>query len=226
MDIDLAGVAVMIAMPVFANIPPSTVKCMLETQMACAKYGVILDLEMNVGSTVFHARSLAAHRFLQSDCNHMFMIDSDMVWRTDDFFRLLALSTRMECVSATYTAKTDPARFYISMTTPGRIVANGYGCVPHEGTGLGFTIVTRKLIQELADRAPKLTFKVNLPGEKVARIFRFDEIDGEARGEDMAFFADVKALGYQPYLDPTVNLGHVGEKEFRAKYMDQLTNAA
>ena len=56
----------------------------------------------------------------------------------------------------------------------------------------------------------------------MAKIFRFDEPNGEARGEDIAFFADVCDLGYKVNLDPTVTLGHIGEKEFRASFLDQI----
>ncbi len=222
MEVNLTGISVLIAMPVFDSVPAGTVRCLLETQAACIKHGVGLDIEMNVGSTVFHARSLAAHRFLKSTNTRMFMIDSDMIWTTDSFFRLLALSTKMECVSATYTAKTEPAKFYVGLKDTSTIVPNEFGCIAIDGVGLGFTVVTRKLMQELAAKAPLLTFSVTLPGEKVAKIFRFDEPDGEARGEDMAFFADVQALGYQPWLDQSVDLGHIGEKEYRAKFSEQL----
>lgn len=226
MEVDLTGISVMIAMPVFDNVAAPTVRCLLETQAACGRHGISLDIEMNVGSTVFHARSLAAHRFLKSDNNRMFMVDADMVWTTDSFFRLLALSTKMECVSATYTAKTEPSRFYVGIADPAAIVPNEFGCMAVDGLGLGFTVVTRKLIEELAARAPLLTFSMSLPGEKVAKIFRFDELDGEARGEDMAFFADVRALGYQPWLDSSVNLGHIGTKEYRASFSDHLAPVA
>jgi hypothetical protein len=222
MQVNLTGISILLAMPVFDNIPAGTVKCLLETQSACARHGIAIDIEMNVGSTVFHARSLAAHRFLKSEHNRMFMVDSDMVWTTDSFFRLLALSTKMDCVSATYTAKTEPAKFYVGLKNTSKVVTNQWGCMPIEGVGLGFTIVTRKLMEELAKKAPLLTFSVSLPGEKVAKIFRFDEPDGEARGEDMAFFSDVKALGYQPYLDQSVDLGHIGTKEYRGRFADQL----
>lgn len=219
MQVDLTGISVCIAMPVFANMPPKTVRSLIETQAACLNRGMVLDIEMNVGSTVFHARSLATHRFLKSDCTRLFFIDSDMVWTPEDFFRFLALSTKMDCVSAAYPARTDPPKIYISFSAS-EVEANEWGCLPVDGLGLGFTILSRHVLERLAEKAPKLTFSQSLPGERVAKIFRFDEPEGEARGEDMAFFADVKALGVQPWLDLEVNLGHVGEKEFRASIKD------
>lgn len=184
--------------------------------------GIPFEFEMQVGSSlVHHARSKAAWRFLQSKCNRLFWIDSDIAWKGSDFIRFLALSTKMECVCAAYPAKMDPATFFLNVS--GLVESNEYGCLPIVGAGLGFTIVQRGVIERLAEKAPKLKFP-DLP-EKIPHIFRLDDDGGEARGEDMAFFADVRALGYAVNLDPTIELGHIGSKEYRATLSDHLVRA-
>jgi hypothetical protein len=45
------------------------------------------------------------------------------------------------------------------------------------------------------------------------RPFHADDPGGG--GEDVAFFADVRALGFKVWLDATINLGHVGAKVYR-----------
>jgi hypothetical protein len=221
-DFDLTGISVFIAMPVSGEIPPATVRSLLETQAACSQRNIHLDIEFNIGSTVFHARSKRAHSFLKGTCTRFFQIDSDMVWSGDDFLRLLALSTKMDCVCAIYTARCDPPKFFINVDDiTAELTENEYGCLPIKGTGLGFTVVSRKIIEELAAKAPKIRF-MDLPDDLVAKIFRFDEPNGEARGEDMAFFSDVTALGYTINLDPHIALGHVGAKEFRAPFLDYI----
>ncbi len=150
------------------------------------------------------------------------MLDADMVPTPDDFVRLLAHSTKMDCVCASYTARKDPPLFYIDWgDVTKQVETNEYGCIPIHGTGLGFTVVTRDIIQELTDRAPRLTFP-QYPNEPIPKVFRFDEPDGIARGEDMAFFSDVRALGHSVYLDPHITLGHVGSKVFKASILDWL----
>jgi hypothetical protein len=221
MNISIAGVSVMLAMPVFDTVNPRTVQSLLATQAACVDAGLYLDIELNIGSTVFHCRSKAAHRFLQGHCDKFFMIDSDMVWTPDDFFRLVALSTKMDCVCSTYPARSDPIKFFLGPDTENTLECNEYGCMPIGGAGLGFTIVDRTLVQKLADKAPKIRFEA-MPGESVAKIFRFDEPDGVARGEDMAFFDDLRELGYRVNLDPSLTLGHIGAKEYRANILDYL----
>ncbi len=218
----MAGVSVFLAMPTHRDIPPQTVRCLLETQAALMRRGIPLGMEMQAGSSlVHHARSKAAVRFLQTDFTRLFWIDSDIVWRVEDFIRLLALSTRMECVCAAYPSKADPPVFMLN-AKPGEVIAaNEYGCLPIHGAGLGFTVVQRMIIEQLADRAPKCRFP-DIEGGPAPHIFRCDDSNGDARGEDMAFFADIRALGYTINLDPTVGLGHIGAKEYRASILDHL----
>ncbi len=224
MQIDMAGLSVMLAMPCDRDIPPATCHALLETERACARAGIDLEINLQLGSTVFHARSLAAHNFLKGRFNRFFQVDSDMVWTADDFLRVLALSTKMDCVCATYTGRTIPPVFFITLLNddPKNIETNQYGCMSIGGVGLGFTIASRELIQKLADNAPKITLRSILPGEYVAKIFRFDEVDDDARGEDMAFFADVRSLGYTVNLDPSISLGHVGSYQFRGSFSEHL----
>jgi hypothetical protein len=44
------------------------------------------------------------------------------------------------------------------------------------------------------------------------------------RGEDGAFFDDIRALGHKVWLDPTIELGHVGTKVYRVASMAAPTS--
>lgn len=210
---DMAGVSVALAMPTHRDIPPMTVRSLLETKGMLQERGIPLSIEIQAGSSlVHHARTKAAWGFLKTTCTHLFWVDSDIAWNGADFLRLLALGTKMPCVGAAYVSKSDPPTFCLNLAKPGEdIEANEYGCIPIDGLGLGFTVVQRKVIEELAAKAPQLKFP-DIPEGPIPHIFRCDDTNGEARGEDMAFFADVLALGYPVYLDPTINLGHIGPK--------------
>lgn len=224
MKFDMAGVRVMLAMPTHRPLEPATVRSLLETQGLCHQRGIVIDIEMQCGSSlVHHARTKAANSFLRGDCTHLFWVDSDMVWSGADFLRVLAFGTKLECVCGIYTCKIDPPRFCLNVDDMREVVlSNEYGCISWEGMGLGlgFTCVQRKVIEELAVKAPRLLFP-DIP-EPVPHIFRCDDKDGKARGEDMAFFSDVRDLGYTVNIDPNVTLGHMGPKEYRASVLDYL----
>lgn len=221
---DLKNASVMLAMPVNRDLPWQTARSLMETTIRFANMGINFEVQFVVGSSIIEcARTKVADVFLRSKCRHLFMIDSDQTWTPDDAVKMLALSTKMEVVCAAYPAKREPLTYLLG-PEDFDVEMNEWGCLPMKGLGLGFTIVQRHVIEALAERAPKLKFPDS--DEPIAHIFRCDIVDDVFRGEDMAFFADVRELGHQVWVDPLIDVGHVGGKEYRAKLIDALTQVA
>lgn len=219
---------VMIAMPTHRDLPPETVRSLLDTQAACFRAGIDFYGEFGKGSSlVHHSRSKIAWHFLQSDCSHIFWIDSDQEWSADSFMRILALATVKDIVAAAYPfRRDDPGGFFIEFEGE-TVEADDRGCLPAKKLGLGFCCAQRHVIEELAERAPKARFMDINGGEPIPHIFRLGIADGDmAEGEDVAFFTDVRALGYTINVDPTIVLGHIGPKVFRGRLMDHLSRTA
>jgi hypothetical protein len=222
-EFDLAGVSVMLAMPVNRDLPWQTAQSLIESVNLLKDRGIPFDVQFVVGSSIIEvARSKVADAFLKSGHTRLMMLDSDQTWSAKSLLRMLALSTRMDVVVGAYPAKRDPPTFLLS-PEEGAVESNEWGCIPVKGIGLGFTVVTRSVIEALAQRAPKLVFPES--PEPLPHIFRCDVVDGAFRGEDMAFFADLRALGRTVWLDPSIELGHVGAKEYRGAILDALQPA-
>lgn len=222
-QIELKGASVFIAMPTHRPLEPETIVALVGTIYELDMRGIRWTLEFKArGSLIHHSRSKAAEDFRLSTHTHLFWIDSDMVWKPADFLRMLALATVMPCVTAAYTAKCDPPLMLMSVDA-GVMHANEYGCLPIKGHGLGFTCVQREVIETLAQHAPRCRFP-DVP-QPIPHIFRLDDVpdrDGvlDARGEDIAFFADVRARGFKVWLDPNITLGHIGPKTYSASVLD------
>ncbi len=94
------------------------------------------------------------------------------------------------------------------------------GCLDIWAMGLGFTCINRKVMEELAEQSHKFTSK---NGELVSMIFKtgLDE-EGVYRSEDMHFFKACRKLGYSVKADPTIELGHIGGREYRGRLLDAL----
>jgi hypothetical protein len=188
--------------------------CLARTTRAAERLGVDLDICVTAGASVVNeARNLVLHFFLQTQADYLFWVDSDITWRTSDFFKMLRHSTIHGIVMAAYPAKTDSAPFKFELT--GELPTDGL--YPARSGGLGFTIMPRSVVEQLADLAPR----VDIGDERdVADVFRIDRVvvDGRrtARGEDNALFADLQRLGHTVWLDPDVQLGHVGSKVYAA----------
>ena len=194
--------------------PLKTVVSYLDTQEACLQHGVKVDFIFTDCSLVHHARTLLGNTFLgKKDFNRLFWIDSDIVWSPVDFMKLVVHSLKYDCVVGIYPRRTDPPGFFVQLI-PGE-QPNDEGLVEINGTGLGFACIRREVMERLAERVPKLRFFH--AKEPTPALFRCDEADGEARGEDYAFWSDVKAMGYKIYADATITLGHVGGKVYRCQ---------
>ena len=234
--VDLAGMTVMLGMPSHRDLPPQTNSSILSTWDLMARHGVELKTNVVNGSSLVQvARNRVAHEFLQSDANRLFWVDSDMSWKAEDFLRFVAMSSELEVVGASYPIRKDPIQFCVRGYKDGKIYeGNNFGCITDSemGFGLGFTIVQRKVIEELAAKA-KTTILPDMGSTIVSDIFRTGSVvtarsvalgaDGEFMGEDMHFFEDVKKLGYKVWLDPSVDVSHIGQKEYKGSLKETLS---
>lgn len=224
MQFDLKGVSVCLAMPAHRDIPVDTVASIIETQGALRDRNIPLEVLLTHGSSIIEAaRSKTAHMFLKSDKTRIFWVDSDIVWKPDAFIRLVAMSTKVDAVIGAYPAKKDPIQFFVNTAGQEEVEANEFGLLPNVGAGLGFACIQRHVMEKLAERAPKLHFPDVV--EPIPHIFRCDAENGFFRGEDIAFWSDIRALGISVFLDPSIELGHHGAKTFTGTLSGHLVKS-
>jgi hypothetical protein len=217
---DIRGAKVFIGMPVHGIMQPKTHFCIVQTIAELHRRGVAwCHLPVKGSSIVELARSRVCEEFLKTDSTHLFMLDADQSWHPSVFMRVLSLCMELPVVGVPYPVKSEPPRFYVAYKR-GNLEWNAYGCVKITGMGLGFTCVQRKVIEQLAAKAPLL----KLPEKEVpiAHIFRQSVEDGAFKGEDMNFFADCRELGYDLWVDPVLRVGHIGDKEYEGDFRDDL----
>jgi hypothetical protein len=184
------------------------------TMRACERSKIELHPEGPVGcSAVTWARDVVAAHFLKSDCDLLFWIDADIAWAPKDFLRLVAAATmQYDVIGGTYPFKSDPPCIVVNTPDPEHLEVNGHGNVRVKGLGLGFTCVKRAVMERLAATKGKITIQ----GIECPDMFRLDKrASGEGLGEDIAFFEDLVSLGYKIWLDPSVQLDHIGVKAYR-----------
>lgn len=219
-DVSMSGLSVMIGMPTHRDLHPKTVLALVETVLRCHKLQVPCRLEMVISGVVMNGRDDVLDAFLKSDANRLFWIDSDMTWTPDQFVRLLALSKLVAIVGAAYPAKLDQPTFFVKFDEQNGMDKNEYGLLAVEGVGLGFTVLQREPLEKLAANAEDVLDEIS--GRTVKSVFRWDRFEGKRRGEDMAFFSDLRALGYSVFLDPMIDLGHIGTKEYSGSIRNAL----
>lgn len=219
------GPRVVVGMPIGSgSVPWPTAVSLMSTVRACDKGDVPIKIEAPTGCSVVQwARSAIAEAFLKTDFTHLFWIDSDIVWSPNDFFRVLGFAAHLDVVGATYMFKKEPAEFLVNLEgEPGKVeVHNKLGLVRIKSMGIGFTCMKREVVERVAATKPRVYDAHNKL--EYADIFRVDRtVQSTPRGEDVAFFDDIRALGYNVWLDPSITLGHVGQKIYRGDVIDGL----
>ena len=212
MDINWKDLSVAVGFPCGSMIPWQTTISLVSTAKACERAGIPFGVDVIAGnSVVTAARDLVLTAFLRGNKSRLFWIDSDIVWTPKDFTRILMLSSELPIIGATYPLKTGgkAGTFIVNMLDGRSVDMNPFGCIKVRSYGLGFCCMTREVVQRIADSTRRVTTGVG--ATEVYSVFRTDVLpSGVARGEDVAFFDDARALGYDVWLVPTIQLGHVG----------------
>lgn len=203
-------ISVAIGIPAHAQMPVDTVLSIAETLAMLGAMKIKHQPLLHKSNVVTLARDAVLERFLNGGCQKLFWIDSDMVWDRQAFFTMLALSQKVDVVCAAYPAKTEGnGTFFVNCEANRKI--GPYGLQEFNGAGLGFTIVDRKVCQQLSDNAPKVFDQ--MAGRYVPSVFRIDvDEKGTRRTEDMAFFRDIQELGHTVWCKTDIVLGHIGER--------------
>jgi hypothetical protein len=226
---DFSAMKVMVGIPCYGAMPVPTVHSLIETVARATRVNLPTEVVVTAGcAVVTAARDEIADRFLCSDCTHLFWIDADMQWTADDFMRLLDLTCLEDhpVVGATYPAKSDSLDLFLSVTPimvdgEPHVESRETGCFVIDGMGMGFVVMRREVVEAVARDKP-VVLNENT-GQAMRAVFRVDTTasvrDGQdvlvRRGEDMAFFADCRAAGFDVLVDPAMGLGHVGMKVYR-----------
>jgi len=208
-----------IGFPCGLTIPWQTAMSLARTVHLLAVIGIPVNIHAIAGSSdVVIARDVVLDNFLADKENFLFWIDSDITWRPEDFVKVLRLAKELGLVSAAYPLKRDPPDCIINFADTGPVIDAQHGCVEVASLGLGFTCVRRDLVDAFAGTKGKIYHDGNQ--RLIIDAFRRDKQlrdDGHMHGvgEDSAFFMDMRELGFKAWLDPTIQLGHVGGKEYR-----------
>ena len=210
MEVSLEGVSVFVAMPAHRAIPVPTVLSITGTVGMCIGSGIPIRIAIPAGGSVISAaRNRAAHLFLKTDCSHCFWIDSDIQWRPESFLRILAMATQRAIARAVYPKRREPITF--------------------DADGLGFTCMQRQVLEAVAKDAPMIFYGEDEPCKELFREGIVETERAKKAGaekefvaEDAEFIGRAAKLGFQPWIDSSIELGHVGEKIYYGTLKDYL----
>jgi hypothetical protein len=177
-------------------------------------------LSLSNQSLITRGRSKMANFFLNNtEYEYLFFLDSDIGFDPNDVLKLL--SHKKELVSGAYPMKSIPLEWNFSLSENGK---RENDLVAIDRIGIGFTLIHRKVFESIIEKyGNELKF---IPGQTKTEVITSRELNNSYHffselkyqntylPEDLSFFERAKNCGFQPWMDVSINLSHVGSYVF------------
>jgi len=223
--VSIEGRILMIAIPAYdgkLNIKSAFALATLAMDMA--KHGAKLYLTQISGcSLITKARNALVADFLESDATDLLFIDSDIIFKSDDVLRLLALSGNKDITAGAYPRRSKDKKFFtdIYLDDQNQIEFHD-GMLRVDRIGTGFMLIRRHVLETMKANHPEWGYYNNVNERTDCALFDFELKNGEYYGEDYTFCNRAKADGFSIYLDPDINLPHIGTEEYTNHFGEEV----
>ena len=171
-------------------------------------------------SLITHGRSRIANFFVNNtEFEYLFCLDADVAFQPEAMLKLY--SHQKPIVSASYPMKTLPIRHCYELYNPVKLCGS---LVKIGGVGMGFVLIHRSVFEKLNKYYSELKYFPGLNNSNYPITEKeyhnsyhyFAEMNKEGKylGEDMSFFHRVSDIGYDVWMDTSIELQHIGSHIF------------
>lgn len=222
LSLDLArSRTVMLGFPVYERPSPQHEASAMDTAYLLAQLGIPCAHVHAIGKPIHEARNSIADAFLKSGMSDLVMIDSDMSWKAWDVVRLLA--TRHAVVAGVGRKRndlsdSDPEAWCFNPISPTDIPCDQAGMAEVAQVGTGFMRINVRVFERLRDAHPEWRRRKNTEGtDHYTAFFRWTSEGEDDISEDIRFCRDYRALGGKIHIDPSIELGHYGTRNYKGR---------
>jgi hypothetical protein len=219
---NLAGKKLFIGLPAYDF--KVSVKMAIALAEFCVKaqqHGVSIQISNVSGcSVVSRVRNIIVDEFLESQAEHLLMIDSDMTFNADDVFRMLAWSQTKPIVAGVGVARKKEKVYFSSLDQDedNNIIMDRMGLVKVKRVGTGFIMIQRIVFETMRDAHPEWKYMDQNTGKMLQSFFDFKSTPDGYVGEDYVFCDRAHEHGFTAWVDPTIKLGHMGVMEYEGSF--------
>lgn len=214
---------VMICLPTKGEMKTKMSDCLLRTFLHTMNNNITVTITYAEGTLVSAVRSVLVKRFLESDFEYLFFIDSDMIFEQDIIIRLLGLNKDIACgIAKVRGGKSFNVYHYVpeqeKYAPIGQI--NKPMVIKADATGCSCVLIKRCVFEDVLAKKQKLSEKFNKMKDETTDEFEkvvlnnygkekaaFNAI-GE-KSEDILFYELARACGYDIYCDLGLVCGHI-----------------
>lgn len=216
-----SGVRAFLATPAYSGLSGDYVQSLFSSQAKLLDQGISCDLElMTENCHVDDGRNMLVRDFLETDCEMLVFLDTDIAWNADDLVKLI--KSDRDIVAGIYPLKKVGQGYPVKLFE-GIQQAEDDGLLEVYSVPTGFLKITRKVIEDLV----KVSSGYKAEGDtkqslEIPIIFERTLEDGNRWGGDYTFCRKAKALGYKIYIDPEMEFKHFGENVWSGCIGDYL----
>lgn len=219
---NLAGKKLFIGLPAYDfKISVKMAIALAEFCVKAQQHGVSIQMSNVSGcSVVSRVRNIIVNEFLESEAEHLLMIDSDMTFNADDIFRMLAWSQTKPIVAGVGVARKKEKVYFSSLDQDedNNIIMDRMGLVKVKRVGTGFIMIQRKVFEVMRDAHPEWKYMDQNTGKMLQSFFDFKSTPDGYVGEDYVFCDRAHEHGFTAWVDPTIKLGHMGVMEYEGSF--------
>lgn len=171
------------------------------------------------------ARNAIIFHFLEGDCTDLMMIDADISWEPDTLVRFI--SHEKDFVLGSYRGRTDDQILHFVIWPDKQEMwqdpVDNRPLLKIRSGPIGFCRLKRTCVQSMVDSLEgKCVIDSRVPDERIPWLIDFEKSDGFRMEEGYALCRHWNRMNGEVWLDPTINLGHMGPKVFESNFMEYL----
>lgn len=178
----------------------------------------VFCIYMSYDALVQRARNDIVQLALDSNVDDLVFIDTDVDWSPQDFFKLL--NHKADIVGGVYPKKGDTEQYPVKIDLKSAKTTDE-GLIEVSGLPTGFMRITKNALQKIWNASPE--YKEVHKEKPIRMCFNVTINDQkELVSEDISFCEKWKELGGKLYLDPSINLSHVGIKRWNGNFLEYI----
>ncbi len=213
-----------IGVPIYGGVDPHFFMSFAKLVQRLPEVGVSTSILPWVGdSLVNRARNSLTAEFLKTDCTHMLMIDSDLVFSVEQIVRLLSHDEAV--VGGFYPKKKEgPVELVCNSFTDGQPAMDTRRLTSLKYIGTGFLLVAREVFERMIEvYGSELVYKDDSQGRVehdfwTVGVYAYPDGTRRFLSEDWYFCQRCLDLGYQVWGDNGVMLRHSGSAVYPLSY--------
>jgi glycosyltransferase involved in cell wall biosynthesis len=221
---DLSGKSIFIALPAYDfKVSLKLAVSLARFTQQAAQHGITIQLGSICGcSVVSRARNLLAQDMLESQCDYLMFIDSDINFEPEDIFRLMAWGNDpKKGIVAGVPRTRNESKVYIATLDYDEnqeLTMNGMGLVRAKRVATAFMLVRREVFVTMTEAHPEWQYYDSRSNRMIPCLFDFQLTEEGYMGEDFLFCDRARELGFEVWVDPSITLGHMGVQEYTGNY--------